>query len=159
MSALVVFPLVLGMCGLAGPMIQALLGDEWMGCVPLLQVLCLAYVWDCVIMVNLNLIYVKGHSDYVLRLEVVKKLIAFGILLLTMHWGLLAICWGRVAYSLIAFWLNTYYTRRLLNYGFLVQLRQVMPMLLMSGAVAALGLAIAAAVLRAVRRTAGEQRR
>lgn len=146
LSALVVFPLVLGMCGLAAPMIQALLGNEWMGCVPMLQVLCLAYVWDCVIMVNLNLIYVKGHSDYVLRLEVVKKLIAFGILLLTMRWGLLAICWGRVVYSLIAFWLNTYYTRRLLSYGFLTQLREILPMLLMSAVVAELGLAVSALI-------------
>ncbi|MBQ7690623.1 MAG: lipopolysaccharide biosynthesis protein [Muribaculaceae bacterium] len=142
LSALVVFPLILGMCGLAAPLIHTLLGDRWMGCVPLLQVLCLAYVWDCVIMVNLNLIYVKGHSDYVLRLEVVKKLIAFGILLLTMQWGLLAICWGRVAYSLIAFWLNTYYTRRLLGYGFLTQLREILPMLLMSAVVASLGLGV-----------------
>ena len=143
MSALVVFPLILGMCGLAAPMIKALLGEEWMGCVPLLQVLCLAYVWDCVIMVNLNLIYVKGHSDYVLRLEIVKKSIAFGILLLTMQWGLLAICWGRVVYSLIAFWLNTYYTKRLLHYGFTTQLMEILPMLLMSAVVAAEGLAIA----------------
>ncbi len=146
MSALVVFPLVLGMCGLAGPMIQALLGDEWMGCVPLLQVLCLAYVWDCVIMVNLNLIYVKGHSDYVLRLEIVKKTIAFIILMVTMNFGLTAICWGRVLYSLIAFWLNTYYTRRLLNYGFWTQLREIRPMLLMSAVVAAIGWGIAALI-------------
>ena len=142
MSALVVFPLVLGMCGVAAPMIEALLGQEWIGCVTMLQVLCFAYVWDCIISVNLNLIYVKGHSDYVLRLEIIKKSIAFAILLITMNFGLLAICWGRVAYSLIAFYLNTYYTKRLLNYGFFTQMREIMPFLLMSMAVAAEGLLI-----------------
>lgn len=139
MSALVMFPLILGMGGVAAPLIQALLGNEWMGCVPMLQVLTLAYIWDCVIMVNLNLIYVKGHSDYVLRLEIIKKTIAFGILLITMNFGLLAICWGRVIYSLIAFYLNTYYTKRLLNYGFLTQLREISPFILMSLLIAAEG--------------------
>lgn len=142
MSALVMFPLILGMAGVASPMIRALLGDEWMGCVPMLQVLCLAYVWDCVIMVNLNLIYVKGHSDYVLRLEIIKKLIAFGILIVTMNFGLLAICWGRVLYSLIAFYLNTYYTKRLLDYGFFTQVREIAPMLLFSLVIAAEALLI-----------------
>lgn len=147
MSALVLFPLILGMAGVASPMIKALLGDEWMGCVPMLQVLCLAYVWDCVIMVNLNLIYVKGHSDYVLRLEVVKKLIAFGILLVSMNFGLLAICWGRVIYSLIAFYLNTYYTRRLLNYGFQTQMREIAPMLILSVIVAVEAMAVSSLIV------------
>ena len=150
MSALVVFPLILGMCGVARPMIHALLGDEWMGCVTMLQVLSFAYIWDCVIMVNLNLIYVKGHSDYVLRLEIVKKLIAFTILVITMFYGLLAICIGRVVYSIIALYLNTYYTRRLLNYGFLQQLREIAPFFLMSLVVMGVGLLVGLLVPRSI---------
>ena len=150
MSALVVFPLILGMCGVARPMIHALLGTEWDGCVTMLQVLCFAYIWDCVIMVNLNLIYVKGHSDYVLKLEIVKKLIAFGILMVTMFYGLLAICVGRVIYSVIALYLNTHYTRRLLNYGFLTQLREIIPFFVMSIVVMGVAMLISALVPRAI---------
>lgn len=150
MSALVVFPLILGMCGVARPMIHALLGNEWDGCVAMLQVLSFAYIWDCVIMVNLNLIYVKGHSDYVLKLEIVKKLIAFGILMVTMFYGLLAICVGRVLYSIIALYLNTHYTRRLLNYGFITQLREIAPFFAMSLVIMALAMLISALVPRAI---------
>ncbi len=139
MSALVVFPLIMGLCGIARPLIQLLLGQEWMGCVPLMQILSFAYLWDCVVMVNLNLIYVKGHSDYVLRLEVVKKCIAFAILLATLPFGLVPICLGRVAYAIISFYLNTYYTRKLLNYGFATQLRELMPLIVLSLMVAGLG--------------------
>lgn len=145
-SALIAFPLILGIGGIARPMIEVLLGEEWMGCVPILQVLTLAYLWDCVISTNLNLIYVKGHSDYVLRLEVIKKILAFGILAVSMFFGILAICWGRVLYSVIALYLNTYYTKKLLNYGFFAQIKELLPILLMSGAMAALGLAISALV-------------
>lgn len=139
MSALVVFPLIMGLCGIARPLIEILLGQEWMGCVPLLQILSFAYLWDCVVIVNLNLIYVKGHSDYVLRLEIIKKAIAFAILLLSLPFDLFGICLGRVVYSVISFYLNTYYTRKLLNYGFFTQLRELAPLIVLSFLVAALG--------------------
>lgn len=149
-SALVVFPLILGMCGVARPMIEVLLGQQWMGCVTMLQILAFAYLWDCVVMVNLNLIYVKGHSDYVLRLEIVKKFIAFAILAVTLFFDITVICCGRVVYSMIAFYLNTYYTKKLLNYGFGAQLRELAPILFMSLVVAGLGLAISALIINAV---------
>ncbi len=139
MSALVVFPLIMGLCGVARPLIQLLLGQEWMGCVPLMQILSFAYLWDCVVIVNLNLIYVKGHSDYVLRLEVIKKSVAFAILIATLPFGLIPICMGRVAYAIISFYLNTYYTRKLLGYGFFAQLRELLPLIILSLMVAALG--------------------
>ncbi|MBR1727589.1 MAG: oligosaccharide flippase family protein, partial [Muribaculaceae bacterium] len=139
MSALVVFPIIMGLCGVARPLIELLLGAEWMDCVPLLQILSFAYLWDCVVIVNLNLIYVKGHSDYVLRLEVVKKSVAFVILLATLPFGLVTICLGRVVYAIISFYLNTYYTRKLLDYGFFTQLRELAPLIFLSVAIAALG--------------------
>lgn len=139
MSALIVFPLIMGLCGIARPLIQLLLGDEWMGCVPLLQILSFAYLWDCVVIVNLNLIYVKGHSDYVLRLEIIKKTIAFAILLLSLPFGLVAICLGRVVYAIVSFYLNTYYTNKLLNYGFATQLRELLPFIILAICVAAMG--------------------
>lgn len=139
MSALVVFPIIMGLCGVARPLIELLLGAEWMDCVPLLQILSFAYLWDCVVIVNLNLIYVKGHSDYVLRLEVVKKSVAFIILLATLPFGLVTICLGRVVYAIISFYLNTYYTRKLLDYGFFTQLRELAPLIILSVAIAALG--------------------
>ena len=101
-------------------------------------------------MVNLNLIYVKGHSDYVLRLEIIKKAIAFSILAVTLCFDLTVICIGRVVYSVIAFYLNTYYTKKLLNYGFLTQIKELTPILLMSLVVCAMGMGISALIDNAV---------
>lgn len=139
MSALVVFPLIMGLCGIARPLIELLLGQQWMGTVPLLQILSFAYLWDCVVIVNLNLIYVKGHSDYVLRLEIIKKSVAFAILLATLPFGLVTICLGRVVYAIVSFYMNTHYTRKLLNYGFLTQVCELLPIIVLSTMVAALG--------------------
>lgn len=132
MSAFVVFPLILGLCGVAKPLVHVLLTDKWLGCVPMLQILCFAYVWDCIILVNLNLLNVKGRSDLVLRLEVMKKSIAFVILFISLFFGLKIICLGRAVYSLIAFYLNTIYTKKILNYGFRSQFKQIFPYLALS---------------------------
>ena len=126
------FPMLLGLCGIAKPMVLVLLTEKWIGCVPYLQILCFAMLWDCVTQVNLNLLYVKGHSDWVLRLEIIKKSIAFTILFASLGFGMYVICLGKAVYSVIALYLNTYYTKKLFNYGFWKQMKDLLPQLLLS---------------------------
>ena len=109
-----------------------LLTDKWIDCVPLLQILSFAYMWDCVISVNLNLLYVKGRSDLVLKLEVVKKTIAFTILVITLFFNLYIICIGQVVYNMIALYLNSYYTDKLFHYNFSSQIKEIFPHLVLS---------------------------
>ncbi len=126
------FPMLLGLCGIAKPMVLVLLTEKWIGCVPYLQILCFAMLWDCVTQVNLNLLYVKGHSDWVLRLEIIKKSIAFTILFASLGFGMYVICLGKAVYSVIALYLNIYYTKKLFNYGFWKQMKDLLPQLLLS---------------------------
>lgn len=126
------FPIILGVCGVAKPLIIVLLTEKWIACVPFIQILCFAVLWDCVTLVNLNLLYVKGRSDWVLKLEVIKKTIAFSILVISMYFDMYVICIGQAVYSIIALYLNTYYTNKLFNYGFFSQMRDILPQLLLS---------------------------
>lgn len=126
------FPMILGLCGVSKPLILVLLTDKWLACVPFLQILCFAVLWDCVTLVNLNLLYVKGRSDWVLKLEVIKKIIAFAILFISLFFDMYIICLGQALYSIIALYLNTYYTKRLFNYGFFEQIREIFPQLILS---------------------------
>lgn len=132
MVAFIVFPLALGLCGIAKPMISSLLTDKWLGCVPYLQILTLAYLCDGITIVNLNLLYVKGKSNVVLRLEIIKKSIAITILFITLRYGVTAICIGQTVYAFIALLFNTSNTRKLLNYGFIDQIKDILPYLLCS---------------------------
>lgn len=131
-STWVAFPLIFGLCGVAKPMIVVLLTEKWAPCVPYLQILCFAALWECVTGVNLNLLYVKGRSDWVLRLEIVKKSIAFSILAVSLFFNMYVICLGQAVYSLIALALNTHYTRKLFNFGFFAQMRELLPQLLLA---------------------------
>ena len=52
-------PLMFGLCALAKPLVVVLIGEKWLGCVALLQVLSIGYVFAPMNSLNLNLLYVK----------------------------------------------------------------------------------------------------
>lgn len=136
------FPVIMGMCGVAKPMILVLLTEKWAPCIPYLQILCFAILWDCITLVNLNLLYVKGKSGWVLKLEIVKKSIAFSILIVSMFFDMYVICIGQAVYSIIALYLNTHYTKKLFNYGFFTQMKELMPQLILSLIMAVICMAV-----------------
>lgn len=127
-STFAICPIILFLCGIAKPLVLFLLTEKWAPSIILLQILSINYIWDGIIKINLNLLYVKGRSDLFLRLEIIKKTIAFAILIISVLIGnLIVFCIGMTVYSTIALYLNTYYTKKILNFGFLKQMRQIMP--------------------------------
>ncbi len=127
LASFIIFPLMMGLAALAKPVIVLLLTEKWVGAVVLLQILCFDWMFDHLSVINLNLLYVKGRSDLALRLEVVKKVIATVILFSSVPFGLVGMCWGRVLYSLIATYLNTYYTKSLIGLSLGKQVRDIAP--------------------------------
>lgn len=132
LSCFLTFPVMMGLCGCARPLILVLLGEKWLACVPLMQILCLSLIPHGITTINLNLLYVKGRSDLVLRLEIIKKSIAFGILFISMFFGLKAMCFGQGLYAFIALYLNTHYTKKILGYTFGHQMKATAPYFLLS---------------------------
>ncbi len=142
LSTFIIFPLMMCLCGMAKPFILTILTEKWAGSIIIMQILSFAYLFNCITQINLNLLYVKGRSDLVLRLEIVKKIVAVTILIITLQYGIVAICWGRLVYSIFSLFVNTYYTKRILDYGLFKQVREFLPALIMSLIVAAIGLCI-----------------
>lgn len=132
LSSFVIFPVLLGLGGCAKPFILFLLTDKWAECIPLMQVLCFGLLTNTATNINMNLLYVKGRSDLVLRLEIIKKTLAFAILFASMPFGLMAMCIGQVLYSFIDFYLNTICTKKILGFGIRPQLNAMAPYLLCS---------------------------
>ena len=114
-SCFLIFPLMIGLCVLAKPTIIILLGEKWSGAILLMQILCFSSILDPVCNINLNLLYVKGRSDLVLKLEIIKKTIAIIILFTSMRYGLVGMCVGRALYGFIATFLNMTYTRSFID--------------------------------------------
>ncbi len=131
-ASTIVFPLMVGLAMVAKPLIEIMLPPVWSPVIPMLQILCVAWMFDHISQINLNILYVKGRSDLALRLEFVKKSIAFAILFGTVPFGIIAICCGRVAYSIIALIINAHYTSDLISLSRIEQVKDFMPPLLTS---------------------------
>ena len=138
LSAFVVFPLMCGLAGVSYPFIRIILGEKWLFSAELLQIICLSMMWYPVHAINLNLLQVKGRSDLFLRLEIIKKCVGIAILCATVPLGLMAMCWGSLVASILCIVINTHYTGKLIQVGFLMQMRDLLPTLLYSLSMGAL---------------------
>ena len=131
-SGYVVFPMLMGLAALAKPVILVLITDKWAASIPYLVVICFAAMLRPIQILNLNLLKVKGRSDLVLKLEVLKKTIYLLVILITMNYSVLAMCFGGVLSSHIALFINTYYTGKLIHVGYFVQMKDLLPSFLFS---------------------------
>jgi O-antigen/teichoic acid export membrane protein len=136
-SSFAVFPMMAGLMAVSEPFIITFLKEPWAPAVPLLRILCLDWMLDFICAMNLNLFYVKGRTDLVLRMQIIKTIIAVSILFITMPFGLVVMCWGRVAYSVISVSMNFHYTKRITGVGFFIQLSDIVPFVLASAVMGA----------------------
>lgn len=86
-------------------------------------------MWYPIHAINLNLLQVKGRSDLFLRLEIIKKLIGVIVLFITIPLGVVAMCTGMIFSSFFALIVNTYYSGKLIQVGFIRQMGDLLPIL------------------------------
>lgn len=131
-SSFAVFPMMAGLLAVSEPFIITFLKEPWAPAVPLLRILCLDWMLDFICAMNLNLFYVKGRTDLVLRMQVIKTVIAVSILFITMPFGLVIMCWGRVVYSIISVSMNFHYIKKITGLCVFMQLNDIAPFVLAS---------------------------
>lgn len=138
LSAYCVFPCMTGMAAITDSLINCLLGEKWIGCILFIQLICFSKMWYPIHAINLNLLEVKGRSDLFLKLEFVKKAVGITMLSFTIPLGIEYMVGGTIITSIVCLGINTYYTGKLINCGFLVQMKDIIPSLLLSLAMFAL---------------------
>ena len=89
-------------------------------------------MFDHLCSLNLNILYVKGYSNLVLRLEIIKKAISISMIIAAISMGPLAICIASALYTQIAVVINTYYTGKLFGLGYLKQVKDFIKYLIFS---------------------------
>lgn len=128
-AAFVVFPLMIGLSAVADPFIRLVLTDKWGGAIYLLQIMCFWMMWYPIHAINLNILQVKGRSDYFLKLEIIKKIQGVIVLCVTVPMGIVAMCYGSLISSIICLVWNTHYTKKLIGYGFFAQMKDLLPII------------------------------
>lgn len=132
MSCFIIFPLMIIVAVLSKPLILFLLTDKWLPAAELLSILCLAYMWYPVMVINNQILNVKGRSDYFLYAEILKKVIAIAILLITLPFGVRTLCWGIVVYNFFDMAIILYYSKKVIFVKYWEQIRNVIPLLIIS---------------------------
>ncbi|MBK7727673.1 MAG: lipopolysaccharide biosynthesis protein [Gammaproteobacteria bacterium] len=123
-------PVLLGIVALAEPLVLLMFGRQWLASVPILRILCIAGLLYPLHAINLHALMAQGHSRLMFRLELAKKTIGILLIALGSMYGVMGIAWSQVAFSLIAFGINTRFTGRFLDFGAWAQLREFTPPLL-----------------------------
>jgi O-antigen/teichoic acid export membrane protein len=126
-TTLVNAPAMFGLGAVSEPLVVALFGEQWRPVAPFLQVLCLVGLIMPYHVLNLQALMGLGRSDLFLRLEVIKKVISIAILLPAARFGPIAVAWSIVAASMLCYFVNAYYSGKLLGYGAISQLRDTAP--------------------------------
>ncbi len=131
-STYLIFPLMAGLAAISEPLVLLLLSEKWLPAVPFIRFCCFTYAFWPIHTANLQGIKAFGRSDIYLRLEVIKKVIGIAVLILTIPHGLMAMMYGKCAVTVISSIVNAFPNKKLMNYSFAEQYKDMLPSVLMS---------------------------
>lgn len=131
-STYIMAPLMIGLAFCAKPIVQIVLTDKWLPCVPYLQIFCISYLFWPIHTANLNAIKAMGRSDLFLKLEVIKKFIGMILLLITMNISVMAMAYSLLISGLISQVINSWPNRYLLKYSYIDQIKDILPNIVMA---------------------------
>lgn len=133
-SSYVILPLLVGLAAIAEPVVLLLLGEKWLSCVPYMQIYCFTMAFLPIHTCNLQAINAVGRSDIYLKLELIKKgygLVTLIIALFCFN-SPIAIAMTGMITTFISFLVNAHPNKKLINYTYSEQIRDVAPYFAMS---------------------------
>ena len=95
----------------------------------LLPIICLNMMLYPLHSLNLNMLQVQGRSDLFLKLEIIKKCIAVIPILMGIFISIYWMLWGSVISGLFAYYLNSYYSGKFIDYSIVSQAKDILPSL------------------------------
>lgn len=126
-SMLLSFILLLGMAAVAEPMVISLIGEKWRPSIIYLQMLCFVAMLYPLHSLNLNMLLVLGRSDLGLKLEIIKKILVIPMIIIGIFWGIKMMIAGMIVNSFIAYYLNSYWSGKFINYPMKEQVYDILP--------------------------------
>lgn len=124
-STFIIFPMMAGLVACASPFVRFVLTDKWIDAIPFLQIISIALAFYPISTANLSAMKAIGRSDLYLKLEICRKSINLIILFIAMWFGPLAIAFSLLMNSLVNSFINSIPNKKLLNYGYLDQIKDI----------------------------------
>jgi O-antigen/teichoic acid export membrane protein len=109
------------------PLLYCLIGPKWHEAAIYLPLICISGSLYPLHAINLNMLQVQGRSDLFLGLEVIKKIIGIAPLAICIIYGILPMLYVSIVIGVISFFLNSYYSGKLIGYSSWMQVKDVAP--------------------------------
>lgn len=133
-SVYVMAPLLMGLAFCGTPLVRLLLTEKWLPCVPFQAIFCVTYIFYPIHTANLNAIKAMGRSDLFLKLEIIKKIVGLATILTTMWISVEAMAYSLFFTSIASQIINSWPNKKLLNYRYIDQLKDILPSILLAAA-------------------------
>ena len=128
----IIMPMMMGLAVCAEPIVTLVLTEKWLPCVPYLRVFCFTNAFYPIHSCNLNAIKALGRSDLFFKLEIIKKIVGMVALLSTMWFGVMPMAYSLLFTSVTSQIINSWPNKKLLNYSYLEQLKDMLPQIILS---------------------------
>lgn len=109
------------------PLLYCLIGPKWHDAAVYLPLICLSGSTYPLHAINLNMLQVQGRSDLFLGLEIIKKIIAIGPLMVGVFVGIIPMLLTNLITTVIAYFLNSYYSGKFIGYSSWMQIKDFTP--------------------------------
>lgn len=120
-------PLMIGLAFIAEPVVRVILGEQWLGCVFYMRVYCIIYMFMPIMTTNISAIKAMGESKIVLKLEIIKKIVAITLFFSTVWISIEAMIYSMLVVCFVNQIANCWPNKILMKYGYLEQIRDVLP--------------------------------
>lgn len=131
-STYVMAPLMMGLAFIGELVVRLILTEKWLPCVPFLRVFCVTYMFYPVHTANLNALKAMGRSDLFLKLEVIKDVTGLVVILAAMRFGVMAMAYSMILISVLSQVVNSWPNKKLMNYSYWEQLKDILPGILLA---------------------------
>ncbi|NBH32780.1 lipopolysaccharide biosynthesis protein [Clostridiaceae bacterium] len=127
-------PLLFGLAAVSPLCIRLLLTEKWLQCVPYLKIMCGVYVLQPIQMASIQAMKAMGYSELYFRLDIIKKAVALIILFIAVFYynSVFDIVMSALAAEICATIINFPVNKKLIAYGYLEQIRDVLSPLIAS---------------------------
>lgn len=128
LSIFVIYPILFGLASTSESIVRVVFTEDWLGMIPILQVLAINGLLIPLHKINLNLLTVVGRTDLYLKLEVQKKIVAFLTIALGLYFkaDITQLLWILFINAIIGYLLNVRYASALVDYGLKKQLKDIL---------------------------------
>ncbi len=128
-STFILTPLLFGLASCSKQFVSVLLTEKWLPIVPYIVVMCVVYSMQPMQTASIQAMKAIGRSDYYLKLEIIKKVANFIILIISLFMfnSVFAVAIGALLAELSSTLINVPANKALFGYSYKLQLFDVLP--------------------------------